>query len=57
MKLAVIMQVAFAFRKRREIGVSSISLPDGSMSMNVPLKLLSEVRDILKDYRKIPAVR
>ncbi len=55
-RLAAIMQMAFTFRRRKDIGLSSITLPDGSISKNVPVKLLDEVMDILRPYRRIPTV-
>jgi hypothetical protein len=55
MKLAAITQIAFTFRRRKDIGISSVSMPDGSFSKNVPLKLLAEVKDMLLPYRRIPA--
>ena len=56
-QMAVIMQAAFVFRRRKDIGVSSISLPDGSLSVNVPLKLLSEVENMLRPYRRTASMR
>jgi hypothetical protein len=56
-KLAAIVQTAFTFRRRKDVGISSIAMPDGSVSVNVPLKLLSEVQDILKPYRRVPTTR
>ena len=55
-QLGVIIQTAFTFRRRKDIGVSSFSLPDGSMTVNTPLKLLPEVADILRPYRRVPGM-
>ena len=56
-QLATMMQVAFVFRRRKDIGLSSISMPDGSVSVNAPTKLLPEVVDILREYRRKPSER
>ena len=50
-KRACLMQVAFDFRKRKELGITSISMPDGSTSIQNPSTLLPEVVRILKMYR------
>ena len=55
--LATTMQTAFIFRRRKDIGVSSISMPDGSLSVNVPVKLLPEVENMLKVHRASPGMR
>lgn len=52
LRFAVVMQTAFMFRRRKDLGLSSVSLPDGSLSVNNPTKLLPEVIDILRSYRK-----
>jgi hypothetical protein len=54
--MAVIMQTAFIFRRRKDIGLSSISLPDGSISVVAPTELLPEVKAVLKEYRRTPQV-
>lgn len=51
MKRACLMQVAFDFRRRKDVGVTSISMPDGSISIQSPSTLLPEVTRILKMYR------
>ena len=53
-QMATIMQTAFIFRRRKDIGLSSISLPDGSISVNAPTELLPEVKAILKSHRRSP---
>ena len=55
-QLGVIIQTAFLFRRRKDIGVSSFSLPDGSMTVNTPLKLLPDVIDILRPHRRVPGM-
>lgn len=54
LQYAAMLQTALVFRKRKNIGTSSISLPDGSMSMNVTESLLPEVKEILKSFRRKP---
>lgn len=56
-QMAVIMQAAFVFRRRKDIGLTSISMPDGSISVNAPTELLPEVKAVLKSYRKNPGVK
>lgn len=56
-QMATIMQVAFVFRRRKDIGLSSIQMPDGSLSVNAPTELLPEVKAVLKSYRKTPGMR
>jgi hypothetical protein len=56
-QMATIMQVSFVFRRRKDIGLSSISLPDGSIGVNAPTELLPEVKSVLKSYRKTPGGR
>jgi hypothetical protein len=53
-RLGVLMQCSFFFRRRNQIGVNSITTPDGSFQMNAPVTLLKEVKDILRTYRRIP---
>lgn len=56
-QMATIMQVAFVFRRRKDIGLASISMPDGSISVNAPTELLPEVKAVLKSYRKTPGMK
>lgn len=51
---ACVLQTAFTFRRRRDIGLSSTSMPDGSINTMYAADLLPEVKQILKQYRKIP---
>jgi len=55
--LAAMIQIAFSFRRRKDIGLVSVSMPDGSITKNAPLKLLEEVKEILSPYRRAPMVR
>jgi hypothetical protein len=54
---AAILQSAFVFRRRKDIGVNSLSTPDGSLSVNAPIDLLPEVKSILKSLRRKPSLR
>jgi len=51
---ACMLQSAFVFRRRKDVGISSMSLPDGSFNTLFAADLLPEVRNTLKQYRKIP---
>jgi hypothetical protein len=53
LKLATIFQVVFMFRNRDKIGTSSISMPDGSVSMMNSFDLLPGVKNLIKPYRKL----
>ena len=54
---AAILQSAFLFRRRKDIGLSSVSLPDGSMNVNNPTDLLPDVKSLLKSLRRKPEFR
>lgn len=57
MKEAVLKQCAYNFRRRKDIGLSSVSMPDGSISkFSSGIALLSDVRTILKPYRRMPEI-
>ena len=51
---ACIMQSAFTFRRRKDVGVSSLSMPDGSVNTMFAADLLPEVRHTLMQHRKLP---
>jgi hypothetical protein len=57
LQYAAMKQVAYVFRRRKDIGISSVSLPDGSMSISTPDDLLPEVKQILKSFKKAPGPR
>ncbi|MBN1253988.1 MAG: phage head-tail connector protein [Deltaproteobacteria bacterium] len=46
-------QVAFEFRRRKDLGLASVSMPDGSVSVHQPADLLKNVQKILESYRRI----
>lgn len=50
---ACMLQVAYMFRRRADIGLTSLSMPDGSFS-KLTGGLLPEVKEILMMYRKNP---
>jgi hypothetical protein len=54
MSYACMLQSAFMFRRRKDIGISSISLPDGSFNTLYAADLLPEVKNSLMQYRKVP---
>lgn len=48
---ACILQCIFVYRRRKDIGLSSVSNPDGNISVMTPVQLLPEVRAILDNYK------
>jgi len=54
MAYACMLQSAFLFRRRKDIGISSMSLPDGSFNTLYAADLLPEVKNSLMQHRKIP---
>jgi hypothetical protein len=55
-QLAVVLQTSFLFKRRKDIGLLSVSMPDGSISTNNQTELLPEVVKILKSHRRAPGV-
>lgn len=51
-KFATLKQVVYDFTTRRKVGMTSISMPDGSVSMMYTDGLLPDVKNMLKMYRK-----
>jgi hypothetical protein len=51
---ACLLQTAFVFRRRKDIGLSSVSMPDGAINTIFAADLLPEVKKILLNYRKVP---
>lgn len=50
---AALRQCAYNFRRRKDIGISSVSMPDGSVNKNpIDSFLLPEVKDLLRVYRR-----
>lgn len=50
-KYACVLQSAFVYRRRKDIGLSSASMPDGSISVMSPTKLLPDVVSILNRHK------
>jgi len=51
-KRACLMQTVFEFRRRKDIGLTGVNGPDGSVTKFSAFELLPEVKDLLKLYRK-----
>jgi hypothetical protein len=54
---AALMQGSFDFRRRIDLGSSSVGMPDGSVSVQSPASLLDEVKKIIQTYRKVPTIQ
>ncbi len=54
LKYACILQTSFEFRRRKDIGLDSLTLPDGAVSVPDRSDFIDEVEAILKKYRKNP---
>jgi hypothetical protein len=50
---AVCKQIAYEFNRRKDLGLSSVSYPDGSVSKYEIEEFLPSVRKILERYRTI----
>ena len=57
LKRACYMQCAFDFKRRKDLGLNSVTMPDGSVSVESPAELLPEVKAIIKSQRKFPGIR
>lgn len=57
LQYATILQSVFIFKRRKDIGLNSVSMPDGSISVNAPTDLLPEVKQVLQSLRKAGSVR
>lgn len=52
-QMACILQSSYLFQKRKSLGISSITMPDGSISTGSTIPdLLPEVKSILKSFRR-----
>jgi len=49
---AAIMQATFIFKRRDDIGLSGVGFEGGSMSKFQAMKLLPDVEEVLKQYRR-----
>lgn len=54
---ACLLQVVFEFRSRRDLGLLSVTTPDGSISKSRSAELLPNVKKILDSYRNYPTLR
>lgn len=52
LRQAAVFQTAYVFRRRNDLGMSSITLPDGSMSTMYSGDLLPQVKKIIAAYRR-----
>ena len=51
LQYACILQCAFIYRRRKDIGLQSVNLPDGSLNVMAPNDLLPDVKQILNTYK------
>lgn len=54
LEMAVRTQVAYDFRRRKDIGLESVSFPDGSIQKMASGEFLKAVKDVLDRYRIRP---
>jgi hypothetical protein len=56
LKFACVLQVSYLFRRRKDYGLSSVSMPDGTVSSFgiTTGDLLPDVKKILNSFRKMP---
>jgi hypothetical protein len=52
LKRALIMQLSYNFRRRKDIGLTSMSYPNGSVGKFSSDRWLAEVMDVLNNYRR-----
>lgn len=50
-KFACVLQSAFVYRRRKDVGLQAINMPDGSVSVANPTELLPDVKSILNRYK------
>jgi len=51
LRMAAIMQCAFWYQRRNELGLTQRTLSGGAISLSQPSKLLPEVEDVLYSYK------
>jgi hypothetical protein len=57
LKRACKLQVAYEFKRRNDIGITAMTLPDGSITSMEVNEFLPEVRKILVHYRRQPGMK
>lgn len=53
LRFACLLQTAYVFRRRNELGLQSISLADGSINSVSSGEFIPQVKGILKSYRRL----
>jgi hypothetical protein len=53
LKMAILTQAGYRFRRRKDPGLSSVTYPDGSVNKYMTKQWLSEVEAVLDKYRRI----
>lgn len=51
-KFAALLQCSYVYRRRKDVGATSMSMPDGSVSSSGGMQLLPEVKEILGVYKR-----
>lgn len=54
LSLAACMQVAYTFKRRGDLGINYIQLPNGAFAANKTLPFLPDVQAVINQYRNIP---
>jgi hypothetical protein len=57
LKEACLLQCAYTFKRRRDLGLSKVTMPDGAVQTYPTKGFLPEVLETLNRYRKVPTER